>query len=743
MRQATVTAALGLLMSASVAGADCVLVGNGRPDAIVYVAEDAAEDVERAALEIATYVDKMSGAALAVERVARDEEPGQTPTPILLDRLAEQAGLRAEATTRSKEAFRVQADDRRVLIAGESPRAVLYGAYALLEQLGCRWFMDGEIGEVVPALETVAVPDLELREQPAFFTRSIWGSEWFRDSAWKVRNRVGGLGMDTGHAWSGLLPPDRYFAQHPEYYPLVNGVRSAGQLCTSNREVVRLVAEAVIARFDADPERVSVSISPDDGRHFCQCDSCRALDDPDYIEPSSGTVAVSDRFQVFYNEVARRVAARHPDRIMNFYAYSDYTLPPRHAEHAPPNLMMWLAPIRFCRLHAIGSEICPARTRLLGLIEGWDRVVSTKGYRGYEYNLAECLVPFSKVSVYANDLPLLKRLGFAAVNLETIASWAIYAPHIYLSARLAWDPDQDAEAIMADYYGKFLGPAGPHVKRYWERVDRAFATTPTHAGSFFGLDRIYTPELLSQCENDLKQALAAAQTDAQRERVRMFQRGLQNARYYRTIFDATNKADFAKARQALDELRQHLQALLDDGYINRYTQRYTERFLAPAVDQGYERVTGGNRPIVQLPDRWRLAYDEAGDGEAKGYAQPGFDDDDWREVATYLATLGNQGLEDRFTWLWYRTRVRLPANVKPETLRLWFGEVDGSATVYVNGEVVGQSERSRQPFEVDISAAVRPGRDNLVAVCVDHRRMTELDLGGIVRPVIVYSAGAE
>ncbi len=730
-----------LFALAGAAFGECTLVERGQARAAIYIAEGAPQDVQRAAEELAAAIEKMSGARLAVRQWPAGRAVPEEPVPVLLGELAERAGLTVAGQSLSREGFRLRVEDGRVLIAGESPRAVLYGAFALLERLGFRLFFDHPLGEVVPRASTVRLPALDVEQRPAFCTRKIWGSRWARESRWKLWNRVGGLRLETGHAWSRLLPPKQYFDTHPEYYPLVDGRRAPGQLCTSNPDVVRLVAENIIRRFEANPELVSASLSPDDGRHFCQCANCRALDDPTYIDPSSGTVCMSDRFMVFFNEVARRVAQRFPEKILCFYAYSDYTLPPRHAEHAPPNLMMWLAPIRFCRLHAIGSDICPSRKRLLEIIRGWDRYVSRKGYRGYEYNLAECLVPFSKVSIYAHDIPLLKKLGFEALNLETINSWCIYAPHIYLSARLAWDPRQDPAAIMDDFYTKLFGPAAAHVKRYWERIDRAFATTATHAGCFFGLDRIYTPELLAQCERDLNQALAAAQSDVQRERVRMFLRGLENAKYYRAIFEATNRADFAAAKKTLDELRAHLKNLLDEGLVNHYTPGYVERFLAPAIEEGYQRTTPPNRLVLQLPDRWRLAYDEEGVGEERGFAEPGFDDSGWREVATYSATLGNQGLPDRFTWMWYRTRVTIPPDAPRERLRLWFAEIDGLATVYVNGRKVGQSEKRRKPFEVDISQVARPGKVNVIAVCVDHRRMTELALGGIVKPAIIYSAG--
>jgi pyruvate/2-oxoglutarate dehydrogenase complex dihydrolipoamide acyltransferase (E2) component len=72
-------------------------------------------------------------------------------------------------------------------------------------------------------------------------------------------------------------------------------------------------------------------------------------------------------------------------------------------------------------------------------------------------------------------------------------------------------------------------------------------------------------------------------------------------------------------------------------------------------------------------------------------------------------------------------------------LSLFFTEIDGQAVVvYVNGKQVASlgKEASRKPFEVDVTDAVTAGR-NPVALKVDHRRITELFLGGIVRPVLL------
>src|SRR5207253_3305588 len=124
------------------------------------------------------------------------------------------------------------------------------------------------------------------------------------------------------------------------------GQRKSGDwLCTSNGAVRELFAEQVIAKIKASNLRPS--ISPPDGRGYCQCAVCKAQDDPKSIEPSSGTVSVTNRYVDFFDDVARRVAAVHPESVLSFYCYADYTQPPTIARKLSPNLCAVIAPIRY------------------------------------------------------------------------------------------------------------------------------------------------------------------------------------------------------------------------------------------------------------------------------------------------------------------------------------------------------------------------------------------------------------
>lgn len=103
---------------------------------------------------------------------------------------------------------------------------------------------------------------------------------------WATRNRFGGPGIKGGHAFGTMAPPSKYGPSHPEYYALVNGKRlwqnydgkHGAQLCTSNPDVIRLVIDYCNRTFEEHPDYQTISISPNDGGGFCECERCRRLD---------------------------------------------------------------------------------------------------------------------------------------------------------------------------------------------------------------------------------------------------------------------------------------------------------------------------------------------------------------------------------------------------------------------------------------------------------------------------------
>ena len=107
-------------------------------------------------------------------------------------------------------------------------------------------------------------------------------------------------------------------------------------------------------------------------------------------------------------------------------------------------------------------------------------------------------------------------------------------------------------------------------------------------------------------------------------------------------------------------------------------------------------------------------------------------------MATFSDPLDAQSLPDRQTIMWYRVTIDVPAPLRKPAL--FFVEVDGDARVWVNGQEAGASEKKRTPFTADAGAAWKRGR-NVIAVRVDHSSITDLFLGGILRPVLLVDRG--
>jgi hypothetical protein len=344
--------------------------------------------------------------------------------------------------------------------------------------------------------------------------------------------------------------------------------------------------------------------------------------------------------------------------------------------------------------------------------------------------------------VWREDIPALKKKGCLGLNIECLALWHLYGVNTYLVARLAWNADADVDAILDDFYARFCGPAAKHVKAYWERIDRAYRETNVHAGSFFGVHAVWTPQLLAACQADLDSALRAADSDVVRRRVEMFQKGLENARFYLSLREATNRCDFSAAQKTYDRWLAHMDAVHEAGIhpVGEYKRGYAPRFLARSIADGLVRTTGERRLVAQLPDEWLFRYDAKAEGQSAGWHRAESPTDGWQKVKTYSATLNEQGVPEELTWMWYRTSFQAPAQLPAGPLHLWFAEIDGrEGAVYLNGQEVGQFQGARQPHEVEVTGKILPGKVNHVAVKIDHSRITELMLGGIIKPVMLYA----
>ncbi|MFQ6099200.1 MAG: hypothetical protein ACE5O2_15820, partial [Armatimonadota bacterium] len=134
---------------ASSAATDIPLVISGQPKAAIVVPEGAPKDgpVCFAAEELQRFVQEMSGATLPIVTSEAD-----APEPRIVLRVNE------SAKRPRHDGYRLRAFGGDVFVEATQPRGALFGAYALLRELGCRWYAPGPVGTIVPSRKTLTIP---------------------------------------------------------------------------------------------------------------------------------------------------------------------------------------------------------------------------------------------------------------------------------------------------------------------------------------------------------------------------------------------------------------------------------------------------------------------------------------------------------------------------------------------------------------------------------------------------------
>lgn len=719
------------------------LVRDGKAAAVVVLPPDPDATEKLAARELIDHVEKMSGAKLDTRTVAPKElnvllaKAG--PVPVVLGRAAMprlQKALQAKGSTAGT--FVLRATKAHVLVAGVG-EGTHFGVCELLEQQGVRWFLPGPLGTVVPRKKTVEVAEQETAQAPSFASR------WFQmpDKDWQARVRCGGPVFPAAHG----LPGVPKFKASPELYALVGGKRAARQHCLSNPKLLDAVVKGVIDRRKKGRGPV-IGLGPNDGRGFCECEHCKKLDGGDY-DPFSAEPSVTDRYVWFFNRVLEKLGPEHKDVKLAFYIYHSYMRPPVKWKPSP-RITGALAPIALDRVHGFSNPVAPEKSYAKWLYKEWGKLIPELYDRGYWSNLACPGFPFLIVHRLRDEIPECHKLGVKGWRVETFPNYAATLPSNYVAAKLMWDHKADVDAILDDFAEKFFGPASRPMGRHVRLMDAALRDSPHCTGSSWDMPHHYPPGLRKKARALLDAgAKLAAGKGEYAERVKIVADSFEMLEAFIAMLDARAKCDFLAAKKELDRLDAAAKRLMETkpvpmlsaGRFSTYVN-YMRRFFRPATEQGYKRVTGGNRLAAAFADEWQFLSDPPKVGEAIGLWRPGVKGGGWQTIKTSTSSWSNQGLRYYKGLAWYRQTVEVPKELAGRRLFLWCGGVDEKAKVWVNGKPIGVSHGAAfAPFEMDATAAVKPGR-NEVVFAVLNEVVNELGTGGLVAPVILYAPAA-
>ncbi|MFW6107406.1 MAG: DUF4838 domain-containing protein [bacterium] len=381
---------------------------------------------------------------------------------------------------------------------GFDERGSFNAVCGFLRSLGVRWYLPGELGEVVPSMDTIPLPRIDETVRPDFAVRRVnfrFGVHGRETAMWAMRLGIRDpYGLQVAHGMHTMTHRAEILEAHPQWFALYGGKRQnqPGQrhnhLCYSNDELLRETVRYVRALFDHYQFRV-VSVMPPDGYvAICQCPLCEGQDTPERGHRGR----LSDYVWGFVNRVAKEVRKTHPDRMVSNCAYGVYTLPPLKVDKLEPNVLVCI----------VGGRR-PTRSRpeqreeIRQLRESWiaktdNPILVFENYpftgRGWylpayvPHVLGESINATKGISL-GEDIWLSVRQDFHKVGI------GFNHFLVYFTARMYWGgKERSVDELFREYCRLFYGPAEHQMRAFFEyceanwqdmekdkaKVDRAF-----------------------------------------------------------------------------------------------------------------------------------------------------------------------------------------------------------------------------------------------------------------------------
>jgi hypothetical protein len=475
---------MALFIMTSGAFADLTVARNGRATARVVVVDPAGAVEREAARQLGFFLHIVTGGDFPVTEAA--EGPGgRLLVGESAARLVDPA-FSAGALAPEEIVIRTTAGD--LILAGGSPRGTVYAVDTFLEDVvGCRWWTPS--ASRMPRRRTLKVAPLDIRYSPPLEYREPF---WFVafDDLWASRNKANGIrsgGDDLRggrqlyegfvHTFYRLIPPEKYFKDHPEWFSEIDGKRTSenAQLCLTNEEMRREVVKNLKEFLRKSPKATIASVSQNDCFNPCTCPRCRAVDEE---EGSPSGLLLR-----FVNAVAADIADEFPDVTIDTLAYQYTRKPPRITRPAPDVI------VRLCSIECSFSKPLddPSNADFFRDLEGWSAIADRLFIWDYTTDFSHYVQPHPNYRVLGPNLRLFVRNKVRGVFEQgAYQSWGSEMAEMraWMLAKLLWNPAHDPDALRREFIEGYYGPVAGRVSGYLALLDEAVRTSGDKLGCY-------------------------------------------------------------------------------------------------------------------------------------------------------------------------------------------------------------------------------------------------------------------
>ena len=354
--------------------------------------------------------------------------------------------LSIDPSAPNAETFRLTGDSDGISIVGASPIAVAHGIYHLCEEIGARWFFKSALWHVLPS-SLPALSGLDELHMPHYKYRRIWApntsgaGEQLETGAWARRNRtLSAENWLVRHSYNNVISPSDATVDPAVFCPSPTDRR---QLNPLDMTVIQRAISYAQSYLSADPSRVSVPVSPNDGRGWCW--------------PEADTQLTTDNVTSLALAVRDALRTSHPGKFVTLYNYSTYSDVPSQPD---------LSGLHYEVATAFDETLLNDQQRVQGLFA-----------KGASVGIREYISPWAwfedlhdgETLREVGELQNYTAWGVTTYNGEGVDSWGVYGLLYYLMSKLFWNPTLDVNALIQDFYAKCFGPAAADVEAYYSR----------------------------------------------------------------------------------------------------------------------------------------------------------------------------------------------------------------------------------------------------------------------------------
>jgi len=435
----------------------------------------------------------------------------------LARRELEKYGLQA-ALLLEKElpSFEIRSENGAITIAAPNSLELLYGVYDLAERFGGYSFFEPGYDRFDPARKAcppdgISVPAKKpLLKRRGFIQEFPFDSETRSLFDWMAKNKlnylltwmkyydelsdelkefaaVRGITIESGHHnFNYWIPGRKYGKSHPEFFAEINGKRiesSDGkselllseQLCTTNPELRAEIARNMLSYCETHPEVKVISLIPNDGFGWCECETCSKFYDKskkgDFYSLSEHVYKADRIYHDLLRDVSARLRAVRPDLTLTFCAYVNYCSP-SPGFRLEKGMAVHMATYWRCINHTIDDPDCVINPHYAEDIRRW-----TAAKRGGEVNIYEyymgvnfyLMLPMIHFREMFHEMKWYAGQGVDGILTQFhVKHWSVYGMNYVLMARAA--RGDDCESSIEALFRALFGDNAAEAKQFYARI---------------------------------------------------------------------------------------------------------------------------------------------------------------------------------------------------------------------------------------------------------------------------------